>query len=127
MTLQKSPGMRRLARSHLFRRAGDHDLATGVTAFGSQVDDVVCGLDHVHVMFDRQHGMSGVDQAMQAVEQALDIGEMEAGGRLVENVQRVLGALEFAQFRGQLDALSFAARIAWSRTGPASGNPGRGR
>jgi hypothetical protein len=26
-----------------------------VAAFGTEVDHVVCGLDDVHVMFDREH------------------------------------------------------------------------
>ena len=109
MTLQETAGMRRFAGGHLFRCAGDHDLAAGMAAFGPKVNDVVCGFDDVHVMLDREHRVPGIDQAMQAVEQTLNIREMEARGRFVEDVEGVLGSLQLAQFRGQLDTLGFAA------------------
>ena len=87
---QKPPGVRRLAARHLLRRAGHDDLAAGVAAFRAEIDDVVGGLDHVHVMLDEQHRVAGVDEPVQRLEQALDVGEVQAGGRLVEDVDGVL-------------------------------------
>ena len=110
MTLQKPAGMRSFAGGYLFRCTRDHDFAAGVAAFGAKVDDVAGGFDHVHVMLDGEDRVSGVDQAMQAIEQALDIREMEAGGRLIEDVESMLRPLQLAQFGGQLDALRFTAR-----------------
>ncbi|MNC67965.1 hypothetical protein D3C75_1185110 [compost metagenome] len=49
-----------------------------------------------------------VTQAVEHVEQLLDIGEVQAGGRLVENVQR-LASISLGQFTGQLDPLRLAA------------------
>ena len=93
----------------LFRRARDHDLAAGMAALGPEIDDVVGGLDHVHVMLDQEHGVPGVDQLVQRREQPLDVGQVQAGGRLVEDVDRVLRPLQLAQLGRDLDALRLAA------------------
>ena len=105
MALQETAGMRGFAGGHHFRRTCNYDLAPGMAAFGAEVNDVVCGFDDIHVMLDRKHSVSGVDQAMQAVEQPLNICEMKTSSRFVENVERVLGPLQLTQFRGELDAL----------------------
>ena len=54
--------------------------------------------------------MPGIDQPVQRAEQALDVGQMQTGRRLVEDVDRVLGALQRAQLGRDLDALRFTAR-----------------
>ena len=70
----------------LLRRAGHHDLAAGVAAFRTEIDDVVGGLDHVQVVLDQQHRVAGVDEPVERLQQALDVGQVQAGGRLVEDV-----------------------------------------
>ena len=52
--------------------------------------------------------LPGVDQALELRHQPLDVGGVQAGGRLVEDVERVaaLGALQLGR---QLDALRLAA------------------
>ena len=57
----------------------------------AEVDDPVGGLDHVEVVLDHDHGVPGVDQAVEDVEQPLDVSEVEAGGGLVEDVKGVAG------------------------------------
>ena len=37
-----------------------------------------------------EHRVAGVDQAVQGFEQPLDVGQVQPGGRLVEDVERVL-------------------------------------
>src|SRR5690349_12470160 len=71
---------------------------------------MVGGLDDIEVMLDHEYGMAGVDQAVEALDQALDIGEVQPGCRLVEDVDGVLGALQFRELAGDFDALRFAAR-----------------
>ena len=44
-----------------------------------------------------EHRVAGVDQPVQRDQQPLDVGEMQAGRRLVEDVERVLRALQRAQ------------------------------
>ena len=41
---------------------GRHNVSAGVASFGSQINDIVRGLDHVEVMFDHQQRAAGVDQ-----------------------------------------------------------------
>jgi hypothetical protein len=53
-------------------------------------------------------GVAVVAQAMQHVEQLLDIREVQAGGRLVEDVQGLAG-IALGQLARQLDPLRFAA------------------
>ena len=43
-------------------------------------------------MFDDHDGVALIAQLMQHVKQLLDIGKVQAGGRLVQNVERLTGA-----------------------------------
>ena len=61
------------------------------------------------LVLDHDHGVAGVDQAVQLRHQLVDVGRMQAGGRLVEHVERV-AALRALQLGGELDALRLAAR-----------------
>src|SRR5689334_22593824 len=110
MILQEATGMRGLACGDLFRRAGDHDFAARMAAVGPEIDDMIGSLDDVHMVLDRKHGMPCVDQAMQAVQQALNVREMQACCRLVEDVECVPGSLQLTQFCRELDALRLTAR-----------------
>ena len=55
--------------------------------------------DDVEIVLDDEHRVAGVDEVVQHFEQQLDIGEVEAGRRLVEQVQRAAGAI-FSPARG---------------------------
>ena len=52
--------------------------------------------------------LPAVDEAVQHLEQHLDVGEVQAGGRFVQQVERPAGAL-LDQLAGELDALGLAA------------------
>src|SRR6185295_19579448 len=86
MTSQETARVRALAGRDLLRRAGDHHFTARMAAFRAQVDDVVRGLDDIHMMLDCKNRVSGVHQTMQAVEQALDVREMEPRSRFVQNI-----------------------------------------
>jgi hypothetical protein len=62
-------------------------------------------------------GVAVVAQAMQHVEQLLDIREVQAGGRLVEDVQGLAG-IALGQLAGQRPA-ALRRRTAWWPTAPA--------
>ena len=96
-------------RGDFFRRAAGGDLAAGFAPFGPQVDDPVGRLDDVQVVLDHQHRVAQVDQPVEHGQQLADVVEVQAGRRLVEDVERVAG-VDAGQFRGQLDPLGFAAR-----------------
>ena len=50
---------------------------------------MVGGLDDVEVVLDDDHGVAGIDQALEHAEQPPDVLEVQAGGRLVEDVERL--------------------------------------
>src|SRR6202171_1290991 len=106
-TLEVLAGIGAAVANDLFRGAGSHHLATLVPTFRTQVDDVIGGFEHVEVVLDDHHRIAGIDEAMEDVEQPLDIGEMEAGGRLVEDVER-LPRVTPAELFGELDPLRLA-------------------
>ena len=91
-----------------FRRAHANHLTAASAAFRTHVDDPVGGLDDVQVVFDHHDGVTGVAQVLQHRQQQRNVGEMQAGGGLVQDVERASG-IAFGQFERQLDALRFAA------------------
>ncbi len=100
--------IRSVALRNFFRRAAGDDPAAGFAAFGSEIDDPIGGLDDFQIMFDHQHGIAGIDEIMQHLEQQFDIGEMQPGGRLIEQIERAAGAF-FDQLAGEFHALGLAA------------------
>ena len=68
----------------LGRALGD-ELAAVFAGFGAEVEDPVGGFDDVEVMLDDEQGVAGVDEFLEDREQAFDVGEVEAGGGLVED------------------------------------------
>src|SRR6266850_1846116 len=93
---------------HDFGRALRDDAPAAFAAFGAEVDDPVGLFDDVEVVLDDEHGVAEIDEALQDVEQLSNVVEVEAGGWLVEDVERAAG-LPFRKLAGQLDALGFAA------------------
>ena len=91
------------------RGASNQDLTSSAASFRTEIDDMVGGLNNVEIVLDDDDGMAGIDQTVQAVEEFLSIGEMEARGRFVEDVDDVASALQFAQQRGQLNALGLTS------------------
>src|SRR5690606_25328432 len=65
------------------RRAFGDDLATAVAAFGAHVDDPVSALDHVQVVLDDQDRVTQIRQAVQHVQQVVDVSKVQPGGRLI--------------------------------------------
>ena len=60
-------------------------------------------------MFDHHDRVARVAQLVQHLEQQLDVGEVQAGGGLVQDVERAPG-VAFGEFERELDALGLAAR-----------------
>src|SRR6267378_930563 len=71
-----------------FGRALRDDAAAAFAAFGAEVDDPVGLFDDVEVVLDDEHGVAEIDEALQDVEQLSNVVEVEAGGWLVEDVER---------------------------------------
>ena len=80
-----------------------------VAALRPEVDDPVGRLDDVEVVLDDEDRVAAVDQPVEDLEQLLDVGEVEPGRRLVEDVERPAGRPP-RQLGRQLDPLRLAAR-----------------
>jgi len=89
--------------------------------FGTEVDHPVGLLDHVEVVLDHEHRVAGIDQPLEHLEQLLDVGEVQTGSRLVENVERPAGAIlpssaaSLTRWASRPRASSPAARASCSR------------
>ena len=99
--------MRSRISRHLLGRADGDDPAAAAPSFGTEINDPVGRLDHVEIVLDDQHGVARIGEIVEHFEQHLDVGEVQPGGRLVEEIERAAGAL-FDQLAGQLDPLRLA-------------------
>ena len=106
---QRAACVRRLDVRDLFRRADGHNLTTRLAPVRPEVDDVVGRLDHVEVVLDDQQRVPGLDQFSERGKQFRDVVEVQAGGRLIEDVEDALPAKR-SQVRGDLDPLRLPSR-----------------
>ena len=93
----------------LLRRALRDDPPAAVAALGAEVDDPVRGLDDVEVVLDDEDRVAAVDEPVEDLEQLVHVGEVEAGRRLVQEVER-LARRPPRELGRELDALRLAAR-----------------
>src|SRR5215472_273118 len=84
-------------------------LPTALATLWPQIDHIVSGLNHIQVVLDHQHSMPCIHEAVQAFQQMLNIRQMKARGRLIQNIENLSSPLHLAQFVGQLDALGLTA------------------
>lgn len=106
--LQVLPGVAFLRRRDVLRRAFRHHAPAAVAAVRAHVDHPVGRLDDFQVVLDDDHGIAGVGQLVQHLEQLRHVVEMQSRGRLVEDVQRAPRRPP-RQLLRQLDALRLAA------------------
>src|SRR5258708_10555715 len=91
-----------------FGRALGDDAAAAFPAFGAKIDDPVGLLNDVEVVLDDEHRVAEINEALQDVEEFSHVVKVQAGGGLVENVDRAAGRA-LGKFAGEFDALGFAA------------------
>ncbi|CAI08311.1 hypothetical protein ebB134 [Aromatoleum aromaticum EbN1] len=101
--------MARRVGSDGFRGGAAKDFAAAPAPFRTQVDQPVGSLDDIEVVLDDDDGVAVIAQAVQYAEQQLDVAKVQAGRRLVEDVEGTAG-VAFRQLERELDALRFAAR-----------------
>ena len=68
------------------------DFAAAAAAFGAEIDQPVGRLDDVQVVLDHDDRVAGVDEAVQHLQQLVDVVEVQSGGRFIEDVKRPSGA-----------------------------------
>jgi hypothetical protein len=74
-------------------RALEDDRAAVVTGAGAEVDDPVGVRHHRLVVLDDDDRLARVDEPVEQPEQLLDVGQVQAGGRLVEHVDSPLSPM----------------------------------
>src|SRR5262249_19509343 len=89
------------------RAAGD-DVAALIATFRSQVDYIVRIFYDVEVVLDGDDRVAHFHQTMKNVNKFLHIGKVEAGGRLIQNIERFPVRL-LAELIGELDSLRFTS------------------
>ena len=99
-------GQGRAVGHQIARTAFEHDATAVVTGARAEVDDPVGVRHHGLVVLDDDDGDARVDQAVEEAEKVLDVGKVEPGGGLVEDVDAALAC----HVSGQLQALALAAR-----------------
>ena len=75
----------------LLRGAGGDDGAAAAAAFGAEVDDIVGAFDDVEIVLNDDDRIARINELIQHLDQPVDIGHMQAGGRLVEDIDGLPG------------------------------------
>ena len=87
---QPLSGIGIVALHQLFGCASENDIAAGIAALGAEVDNPIGTFDKLGVMLDHQDGVAMLDQTVEGFHQLVDVMEMEASGRLVEEEELAL-------------------------------------
>ena len=93
---------------HLLRGAGDNDGAAAVAPLRAKVDEVVGALDDVQIVLNDHHGVPRVHQPLEDLQQLAHVIGVQAGGRLVQNIDGLTGGL-LGKLRSQFHPLGLAA------------------
>jgi len=64
-----------------------HDLAAVFPSTWADVDDVICGLHGLFVVFNDEHRVAQISQANQCLDQALVVTLMQTNRRLIEDIE----------------------------------------
>ena len=89
------------------RCPGGQDVPAVGAAAGTHVNEVVGGVEQIQVVVDDDDGGAGVDEPVEDADQGGHVERVQAGGRLVEDVQHAV--LAGAQPRGDAQSLRLAA------------------
>lgn len=57
----------------------------------AEIDNPVGSFNHIEVVLNHHDGIALIAQLVQHFQQLLDIGEVQTGGRLIEDIQRLAG------------------------------------
>src|SRR5260370_20099838 len=108
---QPWPGRAARGARDVFRCPGREDVPAVRAAARAHVDEVVGGGEQVQVVVDDDDGGPGLQQPVEHAGQGGHVVRVQAGGRLVEDVQRA--ALAAAQPGGDPQPLRLAAGQGW--------------
>ena len=95
-----------------FRRTHRYKLSSLIATFGSEIDDPVSVLDHIHIVFHNHDGMTMFYQSVQVLKQTGDIVKMQTSGRFIKKIQKPSRLVTFLicsdDLGGQFEPLTFA-------------------
>src|SRR6478735_8295481 len=94
---------------YLGRRSARHQTAPLISSARTDIDDPIASGNDAHVVLHHDHGIACIHQRIELRHELLHIGGMQAGSRLVKNIERV-AALCSLQLGGQLDSLRLTTR-----------------
>ena len=94
------------ALGHFFRCTSGNDSSSAVSAFRSDIYDIICGLDYIQVVLNDNYGIAALCQPLKDLNQLVHIGKVKTGGWLIQNIDGLTGA-SAAQFRSELYTLCF--------------------
>ena len=95
--------------SHLLGRPSDQYPPSAGTPLGTHVYDEVGRLYDIEVVLDEENGVPGIHQPAEDLQEPSHVVEVEACGRLVQDVQGATGRPP-GELPGELHALRLAAR-----------------
>ena len=101
MRAEGATGVGIFTRRDRFRRARHDQLTALMAALGAKIENPIGTFDDVEMVFDDQDGMAAPHQPLQAIQQPLDIGEVQAGRGFVKNVKVMMTTTHFAQLGGE--------------------------
>ena len=82
---KEASGVAFVATGYFFGGAGNNNIAAVLSAFGSQIDDVVGALDYIEIMLDNDNRVPVADELVKRLHQRVDVVEMETGSRLIKD------------------------------------------
>ena len=83
-------------------------LTASSSAFWSHVDDIVCQLDNVEIVFDDKYCVAFIYQLLQYIHQDADVFEVESGCRFVQDIEGLAG-ITLGKLGGKFYSLAFTA------------------
>ena len=89
---------------YLFRCSLCYDRTTVGTALRSDINNIIRRHDHIQIMLDHNDRITAFCQALQNIDQLMNICKMQTGRRFIQNIYRSAGT-SFAQLRCQLNSL----------------------
>ena len=108
VTFQILAGITALHLGNFLRGTGSDHIATLITAFRAEIDDMVRGFDDIQIMLDYQHRIAHIHQLLQHFDQLVHIRRMQAGCRFVKNINRSACGYS-GKFRSQFHPLGLTA------------------
>ena len=102
-------GVRVLAHSDLLGSTGRNNSASSVAALGSEVDYIIGCLYHIEIVLDNNDRVACIGKAAEHRDKIFNVGRVQTGGRLVENIYRSSRAA-LGELVRKLDTLCFASR-----------------